>query len=297
MIPLWIVYALISAILMSVRDIIAKKLLNKKIITSHHAVVQEYLSYFFITLLLASMIDFRAIIEHWPLFILKTLFIGSTSYIYFNLLEKHSISLVAPLLNISPAFLILLSIVFLNEIPTVLQVIGIILIIIATYYLEVVLGHHSTQKAGRKHLINIKKQDIYFFGTVFAMLTTISLTAIVDRKLLAQVNWQTNLFFISIIILITWTIMRKPKIISSSLKTFAKHPLSVAFGVLQAISTMFILLALTIPTTLTTLVITLRRTSTLFTSIFGGLLFHEDHLVKKVSCVLVMLLGIVLIAL
>ncbi len=295
MVALWIVFALLSAAVFSAKDIIIKRLFNHHEMTPTNAVVQEYVAYLILTIAFIPLVNFKAFIPHWELFVLKALFIGAVGYLYFTLLEKHNISMVAPLLNLSPVFLILFSAVFLSEAATWMQIGGILLIVIATYYLEVVLAHHNTKKAHKKHWYQIKKKDVYFFGTVLAMLIIISLTAITDKVLLGFVNWQTNLFFMSIIILIIYTIIKKPITIVQSVKLFKKHPLSIAFTVTNVISTIFILLAMSIPSALVSLIVPLRRTSTLFTSIFGGLLFHEDHLVKKVLSVLVMLAGIILI--
>lgn len=295
MIPLWVIFALISAAIFSAKDIIVKNLFNHHEMTPDNAVIQEYIGYLTLTVIFIPFINFSAFLAHWQLFLLKSLFIGSVGYMYFRLLEKHSISMVAPLLNLSPAFLLLFSAVFLSEMISPQQIGGVILIVVATYYLQVVLAHHNTKKCHKKHWYSVQKKDVYFFGTVLAMLITISLTAVTDKLLLQQVNWQSNLFFMSIIILIIYTIIKKPIKIKESILLFKKHPLSIVFTITNVISTVFILLAIAIPESLVALVIPLRRTSTLFTSIFGGLLFHEDHLFKKVLSIIIMLAGIVLI--
>ena len=127
---------------------------------------------------------------------------------------------------------------------------------------------------------------MFFFGTVVGMLILISLTAITDRLLLQHVNWQTNLFFMSIMILLAYTIIKKPVKLKESVVLFKKHPMSTAFTVLNVASTVFILLAIAIPEALVALVIPLRRTSTLFTSIFGGLLFHRNRNVVSSTCLM-----------
>lgn len=295
MIPLWILFTLASAIVFSAKDILVKQLFNHHEMTPTNAVIQEYFGFIIITILFLPKVQFASFLVYWQLFVLKAIFVGSVSYMYFTLLEKHKITAVAPILNLSPAFLLLLSAVFLGEMVTPIQIGGVLLIVAATYYLQVVLIHHSAKKCHKKHWYWMKKKDVYFYGTILGLLVTISLVAIVDKMILTQVNWQTNMFFMSFIILIIYIIVKKPPMFFSSIKLFKSHPLTIVFTITNGISTILVLLAIAVPGSLVALVIPLRRTSTLFTSIFGGLLFHEDHLLKKVASIVIMLIGVTLI--
>lgn len=295
MIPLWILYSLLSAATFSAKDILIKNVFNHHQMTSTHAAMQEYIAYIVFITFLFPFIHVQAFLAHWELFLFKAFTVGSAAYLYFYLLEKHNLSMVAPLLNLSPVILLLFSFTFLGEVTTIKHFIGIFLIVGATYYLQVVLSHHQTKHAHKKHWYQIKRKDAYFFGTVVAMLITVSLTAVVDKILLQEVNWQTNLFFLSFIILFLYSLMKGPKKLVESVKLFKKHPVTIGFVILNTLSTMFVLLAIAIPSALVSLIIPLRRTGTLFTSIFGGLLFHEDHLLKKAISVAFMIVGVVLI--
>ncbi|MBS3144558.1 hypothetical protein J4208_03150, partial [Candidatus Woesearchaeota archaeon] len=51
------------------------------------------------------------------------------------------------------------------------------------------------------------------------------------------------------------------------------------------------LLAIAMPLTLLSLAIPLRRLSTLFVTVIGGELFHENNLLKKTLACIIMLLG------
>ena len=74
-----------------------------------------------------------------------------------------------------------------------------------------------------------------------------------------------------------------------------KEPETLVIAIFTIVSNVLVLLAIAIPTALVSLIIPLRRTSTLFSAIFGGLLFHEKHIKQKSFATFGMLIGIVLI--
>ena len=75
------------------------------------------------------------------------------------------------------------------------------------------------------------------------------------------------------------------------------QPQTLIIAVFMILATFFVLWAISLPTALVSLVVPLKRVSTLFSSVFGGILFHERHLFRKMVATFGMIGGILLIVL
>jgi len=74
-----------------------------------------------------------------------------------------------------------------------------------------------------------------------------------------------------------------------------QNKFTLIIGGVSFASYYFIILALSVPLALVSLIVPLRRTSTIFSSLVGGILFHETNLLKKLIITLFMIFGIILI--
>lgn len=296
MVALWVMFTLGSAFFSGVKDVLTKKLFRKNVSASQ-VVFEEYLLFFFVILILFyNRVNFSSFYDLWEFYLLKAFTVGSFTIIYLKLLKKYEISLVAPLMNLSPLILLFLSVIFLGEIISSFQLIGILVIIISTYFLEVTIKHHNLKNPHAYHYLNLKNTNWKFFLQSFSMLVIISITAIADRIILKQVNVYSNIFFTSSIILIVLVIYYiHEKILMSSIKDIIYEPETFLISVFTNISTFLILIAIGMPTAILSLVIPLKRTSTLFSSLIGGILFHENHLKQKAFATIGMLVGVLLI--
>jgi len=293
---LWVIYTFFSAFLFGIKDILAKKVLMRNIHPIELILHEYFFLFFFIFILFYSKIDFLSYQSLWHLYIFKASCLLITSYMYFKFLEKYEISIVTPLLNLSPIFLLVLSSLFLSELINSVQLIGILIILFSTYYLEIIIHHHDKENPHAHHFNLIKNSNSYFLISAIFMLLAISFSAIFDKKILEQTTVYTNLFFTSIIILFFLVIyyikMHKSIQIISNLKT---NPILFFIALITNISTLLILSAIALPGVLVTLIVSLRRTSSIFSSLLGGLLFHEKHLVAKMSAISIMIIGVILV--
>lgn len=302
---LWVILALISAFFFGLRDIIAKKYFSEKSkFTPKDAVFFEY---FFLLLLVLIIflpqINFLSFVDMYFLYILKAFSVAIASYFYFYLLKKYDISLVSPLINLSPLVLYILSTIFLAEVVTPIQLLGVLVIIGATYYLEVVIHHHDKKDPHKHHVFHLNKVtksfDVYFYGVGLLLLIILSLAAISDRLILMQVDVGTNIFFTALFVLVGLLAyeIKEGKFLLGDIKKIKEEPKILFFSAAAVASTFFVLKAISIPSALISLIIPLRRTSTLFSSLVGGMLFHEKHLPKKLIATGLMVVGVVLIVL
>lgn len=299
MIQLWLVYTLLSALFIGVRDVLVKKFIGKNIHPTQIIFEQYFVMILVVLILFSFDIDFSSFFEIWDLYLLKAISLGLFVYIYFLLLEKFEISKISPLMNLSPMFLLIMTSVFLGEVISFNQFIGIVVIIVSTYILEINIKLHH-KKDPHVHYFNwLKSVDKRTIVLVFAMLFIISITAISDKMIFNEgVNIYTNMYFSALIIVlfISFYYIYNRKLLEV-FKFIKDEPETLLISVFAVISTFFVLLALAMPTAMVSLIVPIRRTSTLFSSIFGGLLFHENHLLKKFLAIIGMIIGVVLIVL
>ena len=298
---LWIWLALGSAVVFGLKDILAKKYFKKSDVSPKQIMFEEYfLGIFLILLFFFPLVDFSSFYEYYWLFILKAAVIGTSTLVYFELLKKYDISQVSPLLNLSPVFLIFFSFILLNEMISFIQFLGILLIIVATYFVEVHQHNHlgkNISNPEKKHFKLLSLKPSKFFMLSILMLITISFAAIFDKMILSSdINVYTNLYFTSLLIFLVLFIYFVYKgVLFNSFKRVISEPQTLIIAFLAIFSNFMVLFAIAIPSALVSLIVPLRRTSTLFSALVGGILFHERNLLRKIFATLVMLFGIVLI--
>lgn len=297
MLELWAIYAIFSALAFAIKDVITKKVLNKNVKPVQIIYEQYLLLLLFVIIFFFGKIDFLSIINNWDIYLLKAITIFISTTLYFYLLNLYEISLISPLMNLSPVFLIILSSVFLFEKITLLQMLGIFIIIVSTYLLEL----HTTKKYKKLphkfYFDFLKTLNWKIISVASSMLFIISITAISDKIIFQRgLNVYTNMFFTAIFIFIFLTIYYiYNNHFENTIMNIVKEPETLIISFFSVLSTFLILLAISIPTALVSLIVPLKRISTLFSSIFGGLLFHEKHLFKKIIITILMLFGVVLI--
>jgi len=266
MVEAWIILTLFSALTFGIKDVLAKKILNEKIKPNQLIFLEYFVLFLGVLLIRFQKINFLTFLDTYYLFLLKTISLFCFSFIFFKLLEKHDVSLISPLTNLSPVFLI-------N------------------------IHHHKQKKPHNYHLKKLKKLNWKTISLVILMLFSISITGISDKFIFnIGINVDTNIFWTSCLILIFVVI----QIVFSNQKQLIKKSFTLENFILSIftnISTILILMAIVIPMANISLIVPIKRTSTLFASIFGGLLFHEKHIIKKIIATVGMLIGVILIAL
>ncbi len=296
MLQLWVIFALMSAIFFAIKDISAKKWLSKDT-NSNQLLAGEYIIVFiFLSMFFSTRINFESFYSLGGYYTLKALAVGGSTLLYFSMLKKYEISTVSPLINLSPLFLLFLSFIFLSEAVTSTQIYGILLMIICTYFLETTTHHHRKKNPQKTHIKDLFSKDKPFFITTAVILLLMCFAAIFDKIILKTVDVYTNMFFTSIVILAVMASLhlKQLKYPIQAIREILTMPV-IFVAVFSILSNFMILFAMACPNTLVSLIIPIRRSSTLFSSLFGGLLFHEKHLFKKLIAIAGMLVSLLLI--
>jgi drug/metabolite transporter (DMT)-like permease len=300
---LWIIYSLISAFLFGLKNILTKKFEKEHNVDSQIFPLLELLvGFVFIFLFFFKEVNFSKILEFDYFLILMIFLTGFFfflfSYYYYKLLKETPISTFAPLMNLSPFFLIILSYFFIGEKISTTQFLGILILIISTYFLEHIGTIKHKKNIVKTHFKTLKKSNSKFYFSVFIMLFSISIGGMISKWLFSNSNLNSNEFFIFVsffqfsFFIIYFLYNKELKKIFIQI---FQNKFTLIIGGVSFASYYFIILALSVPLALVSLIVPLRRTSTIFSSLVGGILFHETNLLKKLIITLFMIFGIILI--
>lgn len=280
----WYILIIISAILISFSEIIKKKILRYE-----HSTEFSTTYSLVITLLMVPFISYLDL--NLPSFIITLLFVKSilllvSSLLFMKAMKHNELSQIIPLKNLSPIFLMILAFFLLNEHITTTKTLGAVIIMASAYLLE---------------KETLKKENMFknkYFIYVLLSMIFVSFAAVIDKFIIKFTNIYTAIFIpfllMSIyLLIIQFTVYNGFKDIIHSLK-FGKYWILIsAVTILLSDYTYFSSVA--IQGTLISLIIPLRRVSTLFSTILGGALYHEKFFVDRVAVCIFMLMGVYLL--
>ncbi|MFW6233721.1 MAG: EamA family transporter, partial [Nanoarchaeota archaeon] len=205
---------------------------------------------------------------------------------------KHKeISQVVPLKNLSIITIALFGFLFLGEVASIYAYLGITLILIGTYFVEMNPSLEHPLKP--IHLFKDKYSSL-----IILYLILIGFVAILDKTIVQVIDPYTFLFFTFLFLMIISWIMQI--IFYKAIKNF-KHTLKNSIGLFffaglfTIISDLFYLKAIEMPLVMITLAVPLKRTATLLTTIMGGKMFKEKHLLIRIVGCIIMIIGVTLI--
>jgi len=285
---IWVLYALLSAIFLSISEIFQKKGLFKE-----HAMefnVAKFSFSFLLLLVLIPFVDFNIPIVVWLIFLFSVT-LGAIGNLYRSKAYKHmEISSVAPFFNLSPAFVAVIAFFILGEQITGKQISGIIVLIIGAYVLEVDHNIHNLLGPIKKI---IRSKYLHY---IFLVLLLFGFCAIIDKKLITDyLDPFQMLFLASLFLVLNYFSMSffsyGFKGIKDSFKKGKKEAFLSAF--FWNIEIFFCYMALSLQ--LVSLVIPIKRLSTLFTTIGGGTIFKDKGLHLKVIACIIMFAGAYLV--
>lgn len=289
---MWIVYSLLSALSNTFVVILSKKVLVKErsvefaLITSLHCAV--------LSLPLLFFVDFASL-PITPL-LYAILFSAIPGAIGFYLIARSirhlEVSIVGPLFILNPAMVAIIAYFFLGEKTTTVQMIGMAILLVGSYVLELNSTHKLLDpikafgKSKYIHLMLIALL-LYSIGTVY------------DRHVF--VNYEIPVFSYFVLFniasgfamsIIYLVIHKSTGGIKNGLANFGSTLLWISLAEMLVRFTMF----LAVNAAFVGLATAIRRMSAIFTVIVGGEIFHEDHLFRKTMATGIMVVGAILIS-
>lgn len=283
----WFVFALAAAFILGFETIAEKRVLKREHVVEFLAVV--HLVRFLLLLPFIFKVSFALSLGSISLILIRSVFIVITVISFARALKHLPLSIVAPLSNFKPMFVLLFGFLLLGETINIVQMAGILIIIMGAYVLDS-KGHIRNWHKPLQDLIKSKYIHYILIFSVFY-----SLSAVLSKVILASVDSFSFLFYTSFFgaimyLLITFGLYRGVRDLKEGWNLAGIWILLIAILNIGAVYTSFLAFASIGAEVI--LIVPIIQLSTLIDIIFGGRLFYEKHLViKTIACVL-MILGV-----
>ncbi len=135
---MWLIFTLASAILFSITNIIEKHVISDELKDSKLSISIYGISYFVIGLVMLIIAKTDIILNaSFAIAISAGISMGLARWLYYKSLKREEVSRVIPLYLITPLFVLILGIIFLNETFTLQKYLGIFLLILGAMSISI----------------------------------------------------------------------------------------------------------------------------------------------------------------
>ncbi|MEC4895493.1 MAG: DMT family transporter [Oscillatoria sp. PMC 1051.18] len=283
---LWFLFASLTAIFESLKDVTSKyglKNINEYIVS--------WALMFFTLPLLLPLLFFIQIPDLGSKFELALLIGGSLNIVaiifFIKAIKISDLSIAIPLIAFTPLFLLITSPLIIGEYPTWIDAIGIFLIVIGSYILNL-------KEKEKGYLVPLKALVTEKGSKLMLLVAFIwSITSAVDKLGIENSSptfWAiANYSFIAIAMLPIMLFKAK-----HSLKQIPQNLLTlIPIGLFQGAAILLQMQAISM--TLVAYVISVKRLSALITVLLGYLIFHEQGIKARATGAAVMIAGVLVI--
>ncbi|MCK5476666.1 MAG: EamA family transporter [Candidatus Aenigmarchaeota archaeon] len=287
---LWLFLSLLVAFFESIKVVLSKKSFNIKNIDEY---VASWSLRFFASLFLLPLLFFIQIPSignrFWEALLIRDGLVLITTILYMKAIKSSDISIVHPMLNFYPIFLIFTAPVFLGEFPNTYGLIGVLLIVFGAYSMnmsKLKKGFFAPIKAILK-----EKGPGYMLGVAFlwSIAANYDKIGIMDSS---PIFWAIT-SNILLVLLLSPIMLLKSKNIKEQIIPNIKILSSIGLSSALLLITQMIAFSLTY----IVYVSALRTTSAIMSVIFGYLIFKEKNIKERLFGATIMVIGVVVIAL
>ncbi len=296
----WYVLMLIPIFFGTIAGITEKKALFKEHAMEFSAVFSIIIA--IMTLVYYPHLSFDFPTHYWPIIYIGSV-LGATAFLFIAKAVRHmELSKSSPLFTFSPIITAILAWIFLKESLTQNQIIGILIIFSGSYFLE--LKHKDTiwKELLTPFKVMIKSKYVHFM--LFAMLLY-SVNGLIDRFLLNTTNpdaMNPYNYMIIIHMFIALNLIVMIHLFHDGFKGIAHGFKSAGGWIFLMAASLFIsrsvqMFVVAMPVAKIALVSAMKRGATVFTTILGGEIYHDKHLMQRSIAVIGMVIGAVIMVL
>lgn len=207
-----------------------------------------------------------------------------TNILYMRALKLSDISVSIPLIAFTPVFLVGTAFLILGEKPSLFGIGGIGLVVFGAYFLNIKKFKEGFFRPFRALFAEIGPRIMFLVAFLWSITSSIDKIGVTESSPLLWVL-MTDIFIVLMMIPIVYFFSK------SGWGRIQKHFLKLsAVGLSEGISALFQMIA--ISTTLVPYVIALKRTSILWSALWGGLFLKEKNLKEKMVGISIMIVGI-----
>jgi len=285
----WLFLSLASAICIAGRNVITRKLV---FLTDRQVIL--YSKYFFVSLFALLLILFTGIPEIKPAFYYSILVASAidvvASWCFLNAIASSQLAKTFPLVAFTPIFLIGTSFFILGEVPSVPGLFGILLIVCGAYLLRAESIKVGILEPVKLLLKENSSRYMLMAAFLFSFLAVFFKKAILNSSpfFAFGVTQLLSTLFLTVLFL-------KKKTLGMLFKrTTDNFKLLFVAGLVAFLAGLALFAAFQLG--LASYVVSVKRTSILFTVILGYAFFKEDNLIRSLIIGSIMVLGIFLIS-
>lgn len=286
---MWFWYSLFFALWTSIGMLIAKKLIKGiSPVLFLLLTLSLALPFMGVLLLISGIPKFSA--DFFIILFIAGIFDTIAAIFYYKALSISEVSLLAPISSVNPVFVLIFAFIFLHENPTPLKLLGIVIIVIGLYLLDI-----SKLKSG------ILKPFIHLFsdrGVQLFFLTNIiwGITPVLQKKAILETSPATpisvplieGIFIIIFLLPFLIKIKSSKKYLKTNLKLLILFGGMTAFGQFAA-QHAFLLNNVAYS-------VAIFKLSALFSVILGAVFLKEHNIKERFAGATVMVIGTILIA-
>lgn len=282
----WFLFAILGALSDATYYASIKKLVKE--LDQYVLASGVFLSASVVLFLISYVVGLPAIGPGFYSAVLVTVILNIASAIlYFKALKVTDLSLAMPMVAFTPVFLIFTSFVLLNEFPTLYGMAGIFLIVLGSYVLNT-----GKNKAG---LLDPFKEIIRNKGILFMLFVAFlySISSNFDKIVVLNsdpVFGSSMVFLMLGLSFLFISFAKKREVVKAYRENAHKF---ILVGMVIAFVAIPINIAFTMA--IVPYVISLKRLNILFSVLYGGLLFKEKDIAKRLFGALLMVVGTILI--
>ena len=284
----WFPLAFLTALFASLKDVFSKK--NLKDIDEY--VVSWSLRFFALPFLVL------------PLFFVKmpslgnrfwmALFIGGSlnviaTILYMKAIKYSDLSIAVPMVTFTPLFLLMTSPLILGEFPNLLGLIGVILIVLGSYTLNIKRRHEGYFVPFKALLREKGPKLMLLVAFIWSITSNFDKIGVQNSS---PIFWPIGVNIFMTLVMFPIMLYKSPASlgqISTSYKSL------FPIGLFSALSLIFQMAAINL--TLVAYVISVKRTSAIMSVLFGYLIFKERGIKERLIGVTIMIIGVLLIVL
>lgn len=285
---LWVIYSLLSAFSFATADAFTKR--SSKDFNDHILILSRFLYGAPITLLLLLFFPVSRIEPgFWTILMIIIPFEILAWILYLKAIRGNEISLVLPFLSFTPVFLVGISFLILGEVPSLIGFCGIIFVVAGAYILNI----KSLKKDLFEPIRSIKKEKgaVYMIIVAFLFSITSTLSKILVQKSSALFSSAVYLAAMSLSFIAISIFVSRKNIFQLGMGFKKLLPV----GIFYCLMVLFHNLAITL--TIVPYMMSLKRTSSIFSVLYGHFWFKEGHIKTRLLGTFIMVIGAALIIL
>ena len=282
----WFIFAGFTALFESLTDVVSKKNLEYG---DEYEI--SFLIRFISFLFLLPLLIFKGIPEIGPNFGMALIIGGFlniiTTLLYMKALKYSELSISVPMLAFTPLFLLITSPIILGEFPSILGLIGILLIITGSYVLHIRQWKEGYLEPFKCLLKEKGPKMMLVVAFIWSITANFDKVGLINSS---PIFWIVAInFFIAVFTLPLMLIKYQKNARSSNLE---KKNL-ILMGFLSASTSIFQMYAISL--TLVSYVIAVKRTSGVLGVLWGKLIFKEKRIKEKLIGATIMVMGVFII--